>query len=87
MESAIIPIVVFLAVFPTLLAFVIQMVAQKIISPLRVSLVFALEPVFAGIFAWTAGGEPFVWRSAVGGFFIFAALIVSGLPAGKSDAR
>jgi len=71
---------VFLALFPTLSAFVIQMVAQKITSPLRVSLIFALEPVFAGLFAWTAGGEGFVLRRALGGLLIFFALIISGLP-------
>jgi drug/metabolite transporter (DMT)-like permease len=72
--------VIFLALFPTLSAFVIQMVAQKITSPLRVSLIFALEPVFAAIFAWTLGGEEFVLRGAVGGLFIAVALAISGLP-------
>ncbi|MFZ5979124.1 MAG: DMT family transporter, partial [Candidatus Zixiibacteriota bacterium] len=74
-------IVLFLALFPTLTAFVIQMLAQKITSPLRVSLIFALEPVFAALFAWTLGGETFVTHRAFGGLLIFAALILSGLPA------
>ena len=73
-------VVVFLAILPTLSAFVIQMFAQKIRSPLRVSLIFALEPVFAAVFAWTIGGEAFVVRNAIGGLLIFAALIISGLP-------
>jgi drug/metabolite transporter (DMT)-like permease len=73
-------VVVFLALFPTLSAFVIQMLAQKITSPLRVSLIFALEPVFAALFAWTVGGEAFVMRRALGGLLIFLALILSGLP-------
>ncbi len=74
-------VVVFLALLPTLSAFVIQMYAQKIRSPLRVSLIFALEPVFAAVFAWTVGGETFVLRNAFGGLLIFTALIISGLPA------
>jgi len=74
-------IVLFLALFPTLVAFVIQMLAQKITSPLRVSLIFALEPVFAALFAWTLGGEDFVTHRALGGLLIFAALIISGMPA------
>ncbi len=73
-------IVAFLALFPTLSAFVIQMVSQKIASPLRVSLIFALEPVFAALFAWSMGGEEFVMRRAMGGLLIFFALILSGLP-------
>jgi len=80
-------IVVFLALFPTLSAFVIQMIVQKTTSPLRVSLIFALEPVFAGVFAWTVGGEPFVLRGAIGGTFIFAALILSGLPSSRTQKQ
>jgi drug/metabolite transporter (DMT)-like permease len=73
-------IVVFLAIFPTLSAFLIQMIAQKIRGPFRVSLIFALEPVFAGLFAWTLGGEEFIIRRALGGLVIFSALIISGIP-------
>lgn len=72
--------ILFLTIFPTLLAFVVQMVAQKTVSPLRVSLIFALEPVFAGIFAWTLGGEAYVQHRATGGLLIFIGLVVSGLP-------
>ncbi len=80
--------IIFLALFPTLSAFVIQMFAQKLTSPLRVSLIFAFEPVFAAIFAWTIGGESFVWKSAIGGILIFAGLVVSGIgspPVGSAD--
>lgn len=49
-------VIFFLAFLPTLLAFVIQLWAQKQIAPLRVSLILTLEPVFAALFAWTLGG-------------------------------
>jgi len=78
----------FLALFPTLSAFVIQMWAQKITTPMKVSLIFALEPVFAALFAWTLGGETPVLHRALGGLFIFTALVISGLPVprpGKSS--
>ena len=71
--------VVFLALFPTLSAFVIQMFAQQITTPVKVSLIFALEPVFAALFAWTFGGEAIILHRAAGGVLIFIALIVSGL--------
>jgi len=58
--------VLFLTLFPTLSAFVIQLVAQKFTAPLKVSLIFALEPVFAALFAWTLGGEVFIARRALG---------------------
>lgn len=72
--------VIFLTLLPTLSAFLVQLYAQKLTSPFRVSLIFALEPVFAAIFAWTLGGEQFVIRSAAGGLLIFIAMIVAELP-------
>ncbi|KAA3601577.1 MAG: DMT family transporter [Calditrichaeota bacterium] len=76
-------IVLFLAFLPTLMAFVIQLVAQKFTSPIKVSLIFALEPVFAAIFAWTLGGETFVLQNAFGGLLIFIGMILSEIPSEK----
>ncbi len=77
--------VIFLTLLPTLSAFLIQLYAQKLTSPFRVSLIFALEPVFAAIFAWTLGGEQFVVRSAAGGLLIFIAMIVAELPTASAS--
>jgi drug/metabolite transporter (DMT)-like permease len=71
--------IAFLAIFPTLSAFVIQLLAQRFVSPLRVSLIFAFEPVFAALFAWTLGGELLRPERALGGLLIFIAMVVSGL--------
>jgi drug/metabolite transporter (DMT)-like permease len=79
--------VLFLALFPTLSAFVIQLLAQKIVLPVRVALILALEPVFAAIFAWTLGGEIFIARRALGGLLIVIAMILSELPVVKRTAR
>ena len=65
----------FLALVPNLSAFFIQLVAQKTVAPMRVSLIFSLEPVFAALFSWTVGGEPFTAVSAVGGTLIVAAMM------------
>ena len=74
-------IIVFLALFPTLSAYVIQVLAQRVIAPVRVSLIFAFEPVFAGVFAWTLGGETMNSSGAIGGLLIFLALVISGISA------
>jgi drug/metabolite transporter (DMT)-like permease len=71
--------IIFLAIFPTLTAFVIQMFAQRHTSPLRVSLIFALEPVFAAATAWTFGGEIFTMHGAIGGGCIVLGLALSGI--------
>jgi drug/metabolite transporter (DMT)-like permease len=72
-------VIVFLALFPTLSAFFLQMLIQKRLPPLTVSLGFSLEPVFAAFFAWTIGGEPFAARTAVGGLCVVAAMILGEL--------
>lgn len=82
-QTDVIWVVLFLAVFPTLSAFVIQLAAQKITAPVRVSLILAFEPVFAVLFAWTLGKEQFESAKAIGGFLIFLALVISGLPVRK----
>lgn len=70
----------FLALVPNLSAFFIQLVAQKTVAPMRVSLIFSLEPVFAALFSWTVGGEAFTAVSALGGGLIVAAMVAdSGL--------
>lgn len=73
-------IILFLALLPTLSAFVIQLYAQKISGPVKVGLIFAMEPLFAAIFAWTLGGEQFIPGRAFGGLLIVAGIIISELP-------
>ncbi len=69
----------FLAVFPTLSAFYVQLVAQKKTTALKVSLIFLLEPVFAALFAWTLGGEAFVLQRAAGAALILVAMLTGEL--------
>ena len=73
-------VILFLALLPTFSAFLIQNLAQKFVKPIRVSLILAFEPVFAALFAWTLGNELLVFHRAIGGFFIFGGLIISGIP-------
>lgn len=79
-DTNVIRVIVFLALFPTLSAFVIQLAAQKYTAPITVSLILAFEPVFAVIFAWTLGKESYEISHAIGGFLIFLALLISALP-------
>lgn len=71
--------IAFLAAVPTLSAFFIQMWAQKFTAPVKVSLIFSLEPVFAAAFAWTVGGEAFVPGQAFGGALIVVAMMAGEL--------
>lgn len=67
--------ILYLALFGNVLAYLVQLGAQKIISPTVCAMVFSLEPVFAAIFAWTLGGEKIIMTDMVGGVLIIMAII------------
>jgi drug/metabolite transporter (DMT)-like permease len=67
--------VIFLAALPTCSAFLVQSVCQRRVPPLKVSLIFSLEPAFAALFAWTLGGEIFRPWALAGGSLILAAML------------
>ncbi len=79
-SSSVWGVIVFLAIFPTLLAFLVQMISQKYTSPLRVAIIFSMEPVFAAVFAWTLGGEKFAIHRGLGGLIIVSAIVISEIP-------
>ena len=70
-------IIVYLAVFANVVAYCLQFIAQKHASPVNIAMLLLLEPVFAGIFAWTLGGENFTWLKCLGGIIIVAAIALS----------
>jgi drug/metabolite transporter (DMT)-like permease len=71
----------YLAVFTTLLAFGVQTWAQRILAPVRVALISALEPVFAALWAALLIGERLTGRELIGG-----ALIVLGVAVGEAGS-
>jgi len=77
--------ILFLAAIPTLSAFVIQLYAQRISGPVKVGLIFAMEPLFAAIMAWTLGGETMNDGQLLGGSLIIIAMILSELPLRRSE--
>jgi drug/metabolite transporter (DMT)-like permease len=42
-----------------------------------------MEPVFAAVFAWTLGNEPFTLAQASGGLLIVLTMVLSELPIEK----
>lgn len=71
--------ILFLAIIPGLAAYTIQLVAQKYTAPIKVALIFVLEPVFGALFAWTLGGEHVVPVKAFGGVLIVVAMMLPEL--------
>lgn len=69
----------YLAFFATLATGLTHLVAQRHTTLLRCSIIFALEPLFATLFAWCAGGEQFSWSVAAGGAVMIIAVVTAQL--------
>lgn len=77
--------IVFLAVVATAFGFLTQTWAQSMISAPRAAIILTMEPVFAGVFGVTIGGDALTWRILLGGGLIVAAMYVIELaPRGDS---
>jgi drug/metabolite transporter (DMT)-like permease len=78
-------VVIFTAVFATAFAFVIQTWSQARISTTKVAVILTMEVVFAAIFSFMYGMEPFTLRLAVGGTLVLIAMLAIVQP--KVSAR
>ncbi len=65
-------------------AFYVQAYAQRILTPVRTSMVLIMEPVFSVIFGILILGEVLTLRSWVGCGLIFAGMLLTELPIGRS---
>ena len=68
--------VIFLSIFCTGVAFVVQAIAQQYTTATHVGIIFALEPVFAGIVAFLFAGERLLPRAYFGAFLMLMSIII-----------
>lgn len=66
----------FLAIFCTGVAFIIQTIAQQYTSAAHVGVIFTLEPVFAGVVAFVLAGEVLLPRGYFGALLLLISLII-----------
>lgn len=78
--------VIFLTVFCTGAAFIIQSVAQKDTVPAHVGIIFTLEPVFAAIVAAVFAHDFMTLREYVGAALMVVSILVIEIGSGKEDA-
>jgi drug/metabolite transporter (DMT)-like permease len=64
----------------------LQAIAQRHVSADKAALVYAMEPVFAALFAWMVLGEVLGIQAALGGGLVVFAVILSEWPVGKPGA-
>jgi drug/metabolite transporter (DMT)-like permease len=76
----------YLALAGSVIAPLLQIAAQRSLSPGRVGLLFALEPVFALGFAVSVGAERFVARWWWGAALILGAVLLVEAPAARAEA-
>jgi drug/metabolite transporter (DMT)-like permease len=69
--------IILTAIFATALSYYIQTTYQKITTATEAALIFTLEPIFAGIFAYFMWGENITQKTIAGGFLIFTGIIIS----------
>lgn len=68
-------VIMFTALFATAFAFVIQTWSQARISTTKVAVILTMEVVFAALFSFMYGMEPFTWRLAIGGTLVLIAML------------
>jgi len=72
-------IMIYMIIFPTIIALFVQAKYQKDTTPTRSVIIFSVEPVIAAIFAYLLLGEALGWVGAAGGGVILLGLLVSEL--------
>ncbi|MBU3645733.1 MAG: DMT family transporter [Candidatus Nanopelagicaceae bacterium] len=80
-------VVLFTAVFATAFAFVIQTWSQARISTTKVAVILTMEVVFAALFSFMYGMEPFTLRLAVGGGMVLLAMLAIVQPRVSNQSR
>lgn len=75
-ESTVWTAVIFLSVFCTGVAFVVQPIAQQYTSASHVGVIFALEPVFAGGIAFALAGEILTGKAYLGAVLMIASIFI-----------
>ena len=68
--------VIFLSIFCTGVAFVVQPIAQQYTSASHVGVIFALEPVFAGIVAFVFAHEVLSTKAYIGAAMMIASIFI-----------
>ena len=73
-------LLIYLGMFGTVFTFLMQTSMQRFTTAARTALIFAMEPVFAALFAFLIAGETLTLLGWVGGLLIVLGMIVSEMP-------
>lgn len=68
-------VLAYLGLFGTVFTFLMQTAMQRYTTTARTALIFAMEPVFAALFAWLIAGESLTLSGWLGGLLIVSGMI------------
>ena len=77
--------IVYTSIFASILATIIQLKYQKLVSPTKAGIIFSIEPIFAAIFAYFLLSEKISNFGFIGCVLIFAGVIVSEVFSSKDE--
>lgn len=78
-NHTVILVIIYTAVFSSVLATAIQTKYQKTVTPTKAGIIFSLEPIFAALFAFLIINERISSFGIIGCIFIFTGVLVSEL--------
>ena len=78
-NKTVILVILYTAIFSSILATVIQTKYQKTVTPTKAGIIFSIEPIFAALFAFLIIHERVSSFGIIGCIFIFAGVLVSEL--------
>jgi len=73
-------VLIYLGLFGTVYTFLMQTAMQRFTTTARTALIFAMEPVFAALFAFLIAGEQLTFSGWIGGMMIVLGMISAELP-------
>jgi drug/metabolite transporter (DMT)-like permease len=76
-------VLIYLGLFGTVFTFLMQTAMQRFTTTARTALIFAMEPVFAAIFAYLIASESLSLTGWIGGLLIVLGMIAAELEFGK----
>lgn len=78
-NTTVILVILYTAIFSSILATFIQTKYQKTVTPTKAGIIFSLEPIFAAVFAYLIINEGLSSFGIIGCIFIFTGVLVSEL--------
>ncbi|MDY0082946.1 MAG: DMT family transporter [Ignavibacteriaceae bacterium] len=77
--------ILYTSVFASVLATIIQLKYQKVVSPTKAGIIYSIEPIFAAVFAYFLLNEKISNFGLIGCVLIFSGLILSEIFSNKDE--